>query len=592
MRKSYCADFETTTDINDCRVWVAGIREIYNDDSFEYEININDFVYNISLKSPCCIYFRNLKFDGEFLLNYLLENNYKYVETKKLNENEFSCLIGERGQFYCIRIGFKNGICEIRDSLKIINMSIADTAKAFGMNVSKGDIDYHEYRPIGYQPTKEELDYLYRDVTIDAYSLRVFFDVGLNKMTQGSDALMDFKNIIGKKNFKRRFPVLKPLVDDYCRKSYKGGFVYVSPEHKGKHIKHSGCVADVNSLFPYTMSHYKLPYGEPVYYKGKYIPNKLYDLYICHIKCAFQIKPGYIPTIQIKHTLSFQETEYLESSNYEIVDLWLTSVDYELFMKHYDVYNIQYIDGYCFRSMIHKEFVEYVNKWGKVKIEAGEHGNKGMRTLAKLMMNCLYGKFGTARKIRHKIPYLEDGIVKYKLSPEEEKDGIYVPVATFITAWARYQTISASQKIKEYSESKYGKNYYLYSDTDSIHTLLSPEEVSEILNVDDFELGKWAIESKFTECKFLRQKCYLETIDGKLHPTVAGLPKDMHDIVTYENFTEGTIFGNPDTKTMLKIEKKKENHVIVPAKEGKEKKRFKHVKGGVVLVPTTFQIKG
>lgn len=51
MRKSYCADFETTTDINDCRVWAAGIREIYNDDSFEHEININDFVYNISLKS-------------------------------------------------------------------------------------------------------------------------------------------------------------------------------------------------------------------------------------------------------------------------------------------------------------------------------------------------------------------------------------------------------------------------------------------------------------------------------------------------------------------------------------------------------------
>ena len=98
-----------------------------------------------------------------------------------------------------------------------------------------------------------------------------------------------------------------------------------------------GFVLDDNSLFPSRMKYCKLPYGEPVYYEGEYKTDKLNDLYVCHIQCSFKIKKGYIPTIQIKHTLSFQENLYLESSNDEIVDLWLTSVDYKLFRKHYHV---------------------------------------------------------------------------------------------------------------------------------------------------------------------------------------------------------------------------------------------------------------
>ena len=47
----------------------------------------------------------------------------------------------------------------------------------------------------------------------------------------------------------------------------------------------------------------------------------------------------------------------------------------------------------------------------------------------------------------------------------------------FITAYARKKTIETSQKIKEYSIKKYGKDLYIYSDTDSIHTLLNIEEL-------------------------------------------------------------------------------------------------------------------
>lgn len=45
-----------------------------------------------------------------------------------------------------------------------------------------------------------------------------------------------------------------------------------------------------------------------------------------------------------------------------------------------------------------------------------------------------------------------------------------------------------SQKIKEYSIEKYGQDMYIYSDTDSIKTLLPLEDLKKLCNIDDVEL--------------------------------------------------------------------------------------------------------
>ena len=45
-------------------------------------------------------------------------------------------------------------------------MPVARAAEAFKLDRLKGELDYHKPRPIGYKPTKEELEYLYNDVYI------------------------------------------------------------------------------------------------------------------------------------------------------------------------------------------------------------------------------------------------------------------------------------------------------------------------------------------------------------------------------------------------------------------------------------------
>lgn len=206
------------------------------------------------------------------------------------------------------------------------------------------------------------------------------------------------------------------------------------------------------------------------------------------------------------------------------------------------------------------------------------------------MLNSLYGKFGTSLEIKSKAPYLDDkGIVHYRLLPEEIKEGLYIPTASFITSYARKITIETSQAIKEYSLNKYGKDMYIYSDTDSIHTSLPLEELKKFCEIDDFELGKWANEANPTKGKFIRQKCYIEEIDGELNITCAGMPKKC---VYYHKDEDGKKIDNQLYYKDLDGEEK-----IFTMKEFETgfscggKLTFNHVKGGVILVETDFTLK-
>ena len=133
-------------------------------------------------------------------------------------------------------------------------------------------------------------------------------------------------------------------------------------------------------------------------------------------------------------------------------------------------------------------FETYIDKWYERKKKAQQEGNEASRTLSKLMLNSLYGKFSTSLKAKAKYPYLIDDIVHYEIGKEEDKKGLYIPVGAFITSYAREKTIRTSQAIKDYSIKKYGVDKYIYSDTDSCHTLLTIPELEQFCEIDDEKL--------------------------------------------------------------------------------------------------------
>lgn len=575
MRK-FTADFEINVDENDCRVWAYALCEIGNINNFIYGNNIADFIeWCANKKENYIIYFHNLKFDGEYIFSYLLQNDYICIKDKKERAKKtFTTLISDTGQFYSIEIYFEVGNKKVNkvtiyDSLKILNFSVDKIAKDFNLPIRKLNIDYKARREVGHILTEEEIDYIRNDVEIMARALEIMFNEKLTKMTIGSDALANYKEI--NKNFKRYFPILPYEIDKDIRRSYKGGFTYLNDCYKEKETG-AGIVIDVNSLYPSVMMYEKLPFGEPIFFNGKYENDKLYSLYVQTISCIFDIKKNKIPIIQIKNNLSFLPNEYINSSNGDIVTLTLTNIDLDLFFEHYNVKELTFHSGWKFKA-IKGLFTQYIEYWTERKIKAKKENNTALYQISKLMLNSLYGKFGLNPDVRSKYPYLsEDGIVKYGLYPAEIRESIYIPVASFITSYARKKTITTSQKIKDYTKNKYGKDYYIYSDTDSIHLLdIDENELMQFVDIDDYKLGAWKLESKFMRGKYLRQKCYIEYgYDEKMNVTVAGLPKKIGNLITFDNFNIGfTTEGmNIDIKKLT----------------------YKHVKGGVMLVDTEFSI--
>ncbi len=568
--KKFTADFETATWLEDeTYVWAWATCEIGNPDNIVIGNDIESFMEWCIKNENTTLYFHNLKFDGEFIICYLLNNGYEYIEDRKDKKDKtFTTLISDMGLFYSIEIFFhvkgKNTKkITIIDSLKIINRPVEEIPKMFGLNIKKLDLDYNTPREKGYILKDYEKDYITNDVKIVALALDLIFKQDLLSMTAGSNALKDFKKTHSIRRFNRLFPELNYEVDKDMRKAYRGGFTYLNPIYKEKDVG-EGVVLDVNSLYPSVMYKEPMPIGEPMFYEGAYIEDKVYPLYIQCISCGFEIKPGKIPTIQVKKTKYFLDNEYLESSNGEIITLVLSSVDLKLFLEQYDTFELKYECGWKFKAM-NGIFTEYIDKWIKVKNEATISGNKGMRSLAKLMLNSLYGKFATSLDVQSKEPYIEDGIVKYKLGEKGTKKGLYLPLGIFVTSYARNKTIRTSQAIKDYSIKKYGIDKYCYSDTDSIHTTLSIEELKQFCEIDDVELGKWKHESSFSKARFVRQKCYLEMIDDEVKITCAGMPKECYKYVEWKKFKQGFTCSGKLT--------------------------FKHVKGGVKLVETDFTIK-
>lgn len=531
--KCYTADFETTVDMEDCRVWAAATCEIGNTGNIERGTDIQWFMDWCDKHGSCNIYFHNLAFDGAFIMDYLERNGWVWIDDRsKIADRTYTTVISDSNQVYCIDLYFRKS-CHIKimDSLKIVPLSIKQMAKAYKLPILKGEIDYEAPRPVGHQLTAEEIKYLDHDVMIAAMVLEKFLSEGLTKMTAGSNALANYKDMNqGQKGFRKWFPTLDEEQDAFIRKAYRGGFTWVNPRYQGQRIG-EGIVFDVNSLYPSVMNSCageRLPYGKPVWVDGKPKPSDAYNLWVAEVTCSFRLKKDHIPCIQLKGNFRFKQTEYLTKSNGDVT-FTVTSVDWELITQQYHIYNLRWHGAYQFRSASFM-FKSYIDKWVTVKNQSTIDGNAGMRQIAKLMLNSLYGKFATRTTVYARRPVLVNDILRYVDLPPQQREPVYLPVGVFVTAWARKKTITAAQSVFD---------RFIYADTDSIH--LVGTELPGCIEIDDVKLGAWKHESTFWQAKFLRAKCYMEYEEGKETPTVhvAGMPLSCHQYVDIDNFEFG-----------------------------------------------------
>lgn len=591
----YVADLETNNHVHNCRVWASGIAEIpaqYTTSPMVRHWNnlegLMDFLSSQEVSHE--VYFHNAKFDAQFIINYLLDNGYKYDD--ELSESKtFKTLITTSNVFYSLEICHwaktekngkdkKTGVqryktkrikTKIVDSFKKLPLSVDAIAKAFGFEITKGEIDYNLDRPEGYVPTMAEIDYLQRDIIIVARALSVFMEQGYTKLTLSSDALKSFKEKFSGKagreaewTYRKFFPKVDKNMDDYIRRSYKGGFVCVKEGREGQIIK-NGVTFDVNSLYPSVMRYAQLPWGMPVMFNGFYYDDNnafyhnTHPLFIQEFICDYKLKENRPAMAQVKR--AFMDTEYSEEGYHE--NFIMTNVDLNLFFECYEVTNFRPLRGVCFKSA-QGIFNNYIDHFMAEKEEAVKTGNHGKKVISKLFLNGLYGKFGSVMDSFVNIPYkTEDGDVKFKSVKLQDKDPQYTALAAFITSYGRQVLLNAV--ISNWDR-------FLYCDTDSVH--LEGFETPEAMLVDDTALGAWKCEGYWTRGLFIKQKAYMEEyikelvvnettgevsyelvtnlsdllelededMETEIEIKLAGATEEVRDQINFDNFKIGATF--------------------------------------------------
>lgn len=522
-----------------------------------------------TVKSLRCkvIYFHNLAFDGHFILDYALRNNIP-----------ISCLIdGKSKIFYNFDLTLGCDKVEFRDSLKKFPTSLQGLSVQLGIQGKNEKPDFDRYIPITYQPTLSEIQYCIQDSNIIATAISQEYDKGRMRLTASSESYNRLKKTIPR--FNSLYPTINDYEDYHVRRSYKGGYCYLNPDMQDVEIN-DVFVYDVNSLYPYVMVTKPLPFGVGFHEE----PKRSDQLYVVRFKSEFQLKDGFLPTLQIKKNALYigRENEYLTESNGE-TEMWLTNIDYDLAHKHYDFWNEEGHTYITYNSHI-GDLASVINDNNARKEKASQEGDGYTRLVAKLDNNMSYGAFGINPQRYGSEPILEDD--KVRLKPIESFGvGRYVPYASFVTSYAREMTITAGQR-----------NYdsFIYSDTDSLH--LTKPAIG--IDIHDEHLGMWKHEYPtlkkgdvsanppinwdhkcFPSAKYLRQKTYVHADENRnifakynkygeyiTELKCAGLPDIAKQAITWDDFYIGKV-----------IEGKLSRHVV---------------KGGVCLLPTTFTIGG
>ena len=468
------------------------------------------------------------------------------------------------------------------------------------------DYDYTIIRNKGHELTEKEKMYLYNDVYILKEFLKQFYiPLKTNKTTASAISFEKFLEHTfnqgsSTKNynaFTKVYPDLTGYLNvyDMIKKSYRGGWTQANPKYINQVLKLVNAVSiDINSSYPAVIKYKMLPYGEPVYFEGypdiNEVRNIGYDMELLTIAFdgfANNDEDNFIGEIQVKgrnvnefnkraseyvHTniiggkkegdyitdyklvgsnestnkrrytmqiWSFELENMLENMSFYIedkrynkkIDMWLSN---NKLVKGYDV-----IGTLCFKGSV-GTFERAVDYYTNMKIEGKNTKNKCMEQIAKLILNSFYGKMGSNSVRADRCLKMDDnGQLKYDgvVQSYNTNKKYYTAFASAVTAWARVNLRTTLYKI--------GYNNVLYFDTDSLYTTITKDEIEKRCGdiINDKDLGKWKVEKHYNEFKAIGAKKYiLTTTDNEIVCKCAGLPSDVRETITYEQFNMGASF--------------------------------------------------
>jgi DNA polymerase type B, organellar and viral len=410
-------------------------------------------------------------FGGRYDLNFIFD----YLRTRTDVQVSFYC---SGSMVIQLTIRRKGVVAKLCDSYRLFYMpgNASDTRTdnktglrslgiAFDVKHKKGEIDYEDIRYSKRLIEYNELDCRCLWEVID----RFFVETGVYSETFATHALR-----VWRKDFlKETIWKPSPAVLDLCRSSYHGGRVEVF-----KHQNSDLHAYDVNSMYPHVMRD-----PMPVDYIGE--SKKLKDKYYGFVDALVYVPEIYVPTLPVR-----MEKLYFPCG--DIRGTWTTE---ELIHAEKTGSRILKIfKAYYFHTR--EIFRDYVLKLYELKKTATEP----TRTIAKGLLNALYGKFG--QNPTKKIYCTENAAPAGSwaiIQPDGNPSGFCYYERTSQSAYLLPHLASAvTSKARLVLRSKLNDHSY-YCDTDSVFT-------DEIIETSK-ELGEWS-EVGSGEALFIQPKLY------------------------------------------------------------------------------------
>lgn len=539
------------------------------------------------------IYFHNLKYDFQFMREYLYSLQCRFYGTDQ------SLIIIRKGSPIIMRFGN----VEFRDSAN--KMPAGTTVQAMGDMLGMPKLESpRENFDAGWSKdlTDDDFQYVIRDALIVGTMMQKVHRSGRTHATTSGDAFASARaifnkhhNINGFGQFDKYFPQLSVALDTKLRPGYFGG-VNIS--------QHVGCIIgniiheDVNSMYPTVMMYDLLPYGVPKRTNDPVADG--FQLFVIIADMRFHLKEGELPCLRFKGKFD-RDLEGMSSTDYvtdckEWHHMTFTNIDMETFSDFYDIEidanTVEYF-GFNAEVGLLKEYLEY---WFEEKKNAPKNSVERMN--AKLMLNTVYGRFGMSPMETDSSFVYDPELGDYKVVSDEyigEETHGYIPFAMFVTAHARRRLLECVRSV--------GAENVIHCDTDSVIHLGEP---SPLGHTD--ELGDWGIESTPVRMYEGGVKRYIEfhapepkTLKD-ITLTCAGVPQKQKDGIPSGMWIE--LLDDPtaiyDTGKVLgqehyKVRSQWLRDLLIsggkdPDDMDTRKLLPKTVKGGRLLVPSTFKL--
>lgn len=508
------------------------------------------------------VYLHNFSnFDGIFLLKVMTDLS---DHIKPIIKN---------GKFIDIKFSFGKYKIYFRDSYLLLPISLSNLSKSFNVE-NKSIFPYLFVNninvPLNYEGivpaynyftkiTKEEYSVYYKNFSsklwnlkneiikycnqdvitlhqiINKFSIEIFdlFRLDIVKYpTLSSLAFAIFRSNFLKKH---KIPLItrKEIYNDF-KVGYTGGSVDVYKPH-GKNIYYY----DVNSLYPYVMKNCAMPVGLPTYFEGNILKyeKEPFGFFEVEINAPEYLKN---PLLQIRTETKNGKRTISPLGNW--TGFYFSEEIYNTMKLGY-TFNV--LRGYIFNKDI--IFNEYVDILYDLKVNNIKNSTR--YTIAKLLLNSLYGRFGmNLERINHVIVNESDAIKYYNefeivdvlilnngkelisyIDNIDDHDELFhlnisIPIASSITAYAR-NYMSIFKNLPDIQ--------VLYTDTDSIATdkKLDNKYIGS-------EIGQMKLEYKFDEVLFLAPKVYggiIFSIEKNIFEEIIKVKGLKNNILTFKD---------------------------------------------------------